>query len=242
MGSRPRLSAAAASRLHWNPRTDARGDCLFKSSAPERVGVAGRAALRGLAPGDDLSNSRRPIVVSAFRVCRDLFAGFRIPFPFQTCPAYACGYTLPPGVTCCRRLRGSGVELLGSMGSRPRLSAAAASRLHWNPRTDARGDCLFKSSAPERVGVAGRAALRGLAPGDDLSNSRRPIVVSAFRVCRDLFAGFRIPFPFQICPAVAWRYPLSPPSRLGRGAARFHGLTPTAKCCRRFAAPLEPLG
>ena len=135
MGSRPRLSAAAASRLYSNPRADARGNCLFKSSAPERVGVAGRAALRGLAPrGLIPSNSRRPHLGSAFRVCGDLFAGFRIPFPFQTCPAYACGYTLPPGVTCCRRLRGSGVELLGSMGSRPRLSAAAASRLLWNPR------------------------------------------------------------------------------------------------------------
>ena len=34
---------------------------------------------------------------------------------------------------CCRRLRGSGVELPCSMGSRPRLSADAAFAAYWNP-------------------------------------------------------------------------------------------------------------
>ena len=35
---------------------------------------------------------------------------------------------------------------------------------------------------------------------------------------------------------------LSPPSRLDSDAELFHGLTPTAKCCRRFAARLEAPG
>ena len=35
---------------------------------------------------------------------------------------------------------------------------------------------------------------------------------------------------------------LSPPTRLDSYAEPFHGLTPTAKCCRRFAALLEPPG
>ena len=115
---------------------------------PNESALQGEPLSLGRRPGDDPSNSRRPNVVSAFRVCRDLFARFRIPFPFQICPAYVCGYTLPPGVTCCRRLRGSGVELLGSMGSRPRLSAAAASRLHWNPWADARGIVYLNRRPP----------------------------------------------------------------------------------------------
>ena len=35
---------------------------------------------------------------------------------------------------------------------------------------------------------------------------------------------------------------LSPPTRLDSDAELFHGLTPTAKCCRRFAAYSEPPG
>ena len=34
---------------------------------------------------------------------------------------------------------------------------------------------------------------------------------------------------------------LTPPTRLGGRDIRIHGLTPTATCCRRFAAPLDPV-
>ena len=51
-----------------------------------------------------------------------------------------------------------------SMGLRPRLSAAAASRLVWNPRAGARGLSLFKSLPVRSVVILGRAVKPRLAP------------------------------------------------------------------------------
>ena len=41
---------------------------------------------------------------------------------------------------------------------------------------------------------------------------------------------------------MGWERLLPPPTRLNSNTNPIHGLTPTAKCCRRFAARLEPPG
>ncbi len=67
---------------------------------------------------------------------------------------------------CCRRLRGSGGGAIGSMGLRPRLSAAAAFAAYWNPRADARGIVIYLKILSVRrccgLGESGEAAV-GLA-------------------------------------------------------------------------------
>ncbi len=45
-----------------------------------------------------------------------------------------------------------------------------------------------------------------------------------------------------LCFTWAHRHLLPPPTRLGGRDIRIHGLTPTATCCRRFAARLESPG
>ncbi len=103
-----------------------------------------------------------------------------------------------------------GVGASFSMGLRPRLSAAAASPLkgYGNPRAAARRTI-------HRIVV-------------------NPSLWRNSSVCR-IFSWAPIPV-FQFSPAYARRYLLPPPTRLGVGGIVFHGLTPTAKCWRRYAA------
>ena len=83
-------------------------------------------------------------------------------------PPFFPGHPGPPGrglspffvgsrsARCCRRLRGSTLNAQLSMGSRPRLSAAAASRLHSIPRAGARGLFSPDSFRPRRTVASGR--------------------------------------------------------------------------------------
>ena len=60
-----------------------------------------------------------------------------------------------------------------SMGLRPRLSAAAASRLYSNPRAGARG-LFFEIVAPRRVMVLGRVPCPGLLQAPTGGDMRTP--------------------------------------------------------------------
>ena len=61
-------------------------------------------------------------------------------------------------IDCSRRLRGSTHTLNFSMGLRPRLSAAAASRLYWSiPHVDARGIIYSRIAAPTAGGGSGES-------------------------------------------------------------------------------------
>ena len=130
MGSRPRLSAGAASRLYSHPRAGARRLFSPDSFRPPRTVASGR--FHRLTP--------------LARCWRRLRGSTLTPsFPW----AYAHGYVLSPP----SRLN-TNVQL--SMGSRPRLSAAAASRLYSIPRDGARGLFSPDSFRPRRTVASGR--------------------------------------------------------------------------------------
>ena len=104
MGLRPRLSADAAFAAYSNPR---------------------------LAPGDYSMNPvplGKAFVFTILQRCVGSLQGTDCAGRIR---AYLRSSTRDD---CCRRLRGSGVELSGSMGLRPRLSADAAFAAYSNPR------------------------------------------------------------------------------------------------------------
>ena len=163
MGLRPRLSAAAASRLVWNPRAEARGSNILSRGNMDRQ-------------DEKLLHAKltRSIIACAFEVINELGSGFlesearQGPLSgeavWRQTILFILSIHVNQGSTHARRrnqtphrgFRHSGSLQFGvaelravaayaaqhcadlSMGLRPRLSAAAASRLAWSPRAGAR--------------------------------------------------------------------------------------------------------
>ena len=218
MGSRPRLSAAAAFAAPLEPPGWRRG---LKQSCPVRsVGILGRAALSSLAqrsyvlsPPSRLNGVRASVSMGS-RPRLSAAAAFAAPLePLGWCRGIKrilsrpqCrdfwgehhasllsslaqrSYVLSPP----SRLNGVGASV--SMGSRPRLSAAAAFAAPLEPR-------------------AGRRGIKRI-----LSRPQ----------CRDFGESGSLQFgAAELCAVAAFAAQWS-------GGIRFHGLTPTAKCCRRI--------
>ena len=129
-----------------------------------------------------------------------------------------------------------GMELSGSMGSRPRLSADAAFAAYSNPGLPP-GDYLFKNSFPPRsVVILARISHRGA--GHRLGKCLSLASCSAFwgnlqgtDCAGRAWACLRSNTRDDCCRRLRGS---------GDGVIGFHGLTPTAKCGRRIRGLLEP--
>ena len=186
MGLRPRLSAAAASRLVWNPRAGARESnilsrgnmdrqdekllhakltrsiiaCAFEVINELGSGFLESDARQGPLSGEAVWRQTILFILSihvnqgsthARRRNQTPQRGFRHSGPLQFGAAELRAVAAFAAQHCA--------EL--SMGLRPRLSAAAASRLVWSPRAGARGLNIL---SPLSVGILGRAVKPRLAP------------------------------------------------------------------------------